>query len=318
MGLGKLKRAWRRRQQQRLDRPLPSATPAELEQIALLRKQVAAFPLQVAPGQPPSEAEWRGNLDALRRDVLEQDPREFTRFPVVLKTMFVDDAPYLSQEIRFLRDHRDYSRRWAVALQECGAGHPLPYGGYPATSGNLLHHCYHLARFGDATGVDVAQLPFVLEFGGGYGSLCRVFHRCGFRGRYVIFDFSHFSALQRYFLRSVGIVVHEDAAAFRAATTGVICVSTLEALDDVLPLDTREAMFTATWSLSEAPAALREAFLPRVRAMRAFLIGFQDRFNEMDNQAWFGSEWPAALPHVKWQSLPIAHLRGNNYLFGVS
>ena len=316
MGLGKLKRAWRRRQQRLLDRPLAPATAAEQREIARLRAEFTAFPPQDVASCPPSEAEWRRNLDELRRDVLEQDPREFTRFPVVLKTMFVDDAPYLAAELRYLKEHRDYASRWAPALQESGAGHPLPHGGHPGTSGNLLHHCYHLARFMDATPIDLAPLPLVLEFGGGYGSLCRVFHRCGFGGRYVIFDFPHFSALQRYFLRSAGITVHDDPAAFRAASAGVLCVSSLEALDAALPEQRSDGLFVATWSLSEAPAALRQAFLPRVQPMRAFMIGFQDRFNEMDNQAWFGREWPAALSHVRWQRLPIAHLPGNSYLFG--
>lgn len=60
----------------------------------------------------------------------------------------------------------------------------------------------------------VAVIPgnIVLEFGGGYGSLCRGFHRCGFKGKYMIFYFPHFSTLQRFFLGSAGIMVHEDAS----------------------------------------------------------------------------------------------------------
>lgn len=317
MGLRKLRRAWRKRQQQRLDRPLPPATPAELAGIAQLRAEFEAFPPQAVPGQAPSESEWRQNLDALRRDVLERDPRAFTRFPVVLKTMFVDDADYLSTELRYLRRHRDWDRRWAPALRESGAGHPLPYGGYPATSGNLLHHCYHLARLHDTLGVDPADFRYVLEFGGGYGGLCRAFHAIGFRGRYVVFDLPHFSALQRYFLRSAGIAVHESAAAFAAAAGGAHCVSSLEALDAVLPAERRDALFVATWSLSETPESLRNALAARVQGMGSYLVAFQDRFNEMDNQSWFAGPWVAGTgADVRWQRLPIAHIPGNSYLFG--
>lgn len=318
MGLRSIRRNWRKRRQQRLDRPLPAASPQELAEIARLRAGFEAFAPQATAGHAASEAEWRLNLDELRRDVLDKDPRDFTRFPVVLKTMFVDDADYLPAELRHLKRRADWSTRWQPALCESGAGHPLPYGGHPETSGNLLHHCYHVARFTEATGQDPARCGFVLEFGGGYGSLCRVFHRIGFQGRYVIFDFPHFAALQRYFLRSAGMTVHEDARSFRDATAGVYCASTLEELDDLMPADARNALFVATWSLSESPAPLRAAIAARVRRMRAFLIGFQDRFNEMDNQAWFTREWMAALPAIDWQKLPIRHLPGNAYLFGVA
>lgn len=318
MGLGKLKRAWRRRQQRLLDRPLAPPTAAEEEEIARLRAEFAAFPPEDIASRAPSEAEWRQNLEDLRRDVLARDPREFTRFPVVLKTMFVDDAPYLPAEIAYLRKHRDYATHWQRVLQECGAGHPLPYGGHPGTSGNLLHNCYHVARFGDATGVAPAQLRFVVEFGGGYGSLCRVFHRRGFAGRYVIFDFPQFGALQRYFLRSAGVTVHEDPAAFRAAERGVLCVTTPEQLTAVLPADARDSLFVATWSLSETPESLRNAIAARVAAFGAYLVAFQDRFNEMDNQAWFAGPWVRATgAGVRWQRLPLPHIPGNSYLFGV-
>lgn len=317
MAFGKLKRAWRRRQQQRLDRPLAPPTAAELAEIERLRAEFAALPPQGGAG-PASESEWRLNLDELRRDVLERDPRAFTRFPVVLKTMFVDDAAYLPAELAYLRRHPDYKTHWETPLRECGTGHPLPYAAHPGTSGNLLHHCYHLARFGDATGIDPARRGFVVEFGGGYGSLCRVFHRRGFTGRYVIFDFPHFGALQRYFLRSAGIPVFEDVASFRAADHGVFCVSTLEALDAVLPADRGDALFVATWSLSETPESLRTAIAARLGTIGAYLIAFQDRFNEMDNQAWLAGPWMRATgADVRWQILPIGHIRGNSYLFGV-
>src|SRR3712207_7978939 len=43
------------------------------------------------------------------------------------------------------------------------------YPAWPESSGNLLHHAYHVCRFEEATGLRAEQLELVVEFGGGYG-----------------------------------------------------------------------------------------------------------------------------------------------------
>jgi hypothetical protein len=48
-------------------------------------------------------------------------------------------------------------------------------------------------------GLDVRGFDFVIEFGGGYGSLCRLFFNQQFKGQYVLFDLPPFSALQHFF-----------------------------------------------------------------------------------------------------------------------
>ena len=131
MAFGRLKRAWRKLQQWRLDPPLAAATAADLAQGEALRAEFRRFPEYDLAGVPPSMAEWQGNLNDLRRDVLKRDPRRFTRFDVVRKTMFVDEGGYLPVELAFLRTHRDWARRWEPALRESGTGYPPTYRDYP-------------------------------------------------------------------------------------------------------------------------------------------------------------------------------------------
>ena len=147
--------------------------------------------------------------------------------------------------------------------------------------------------------------------------MCRLCHNLGFTGKYVIFDLPHFSALQQYFLRSIGIAVH-SVDAFRMADSGVCCISDLTQLESILPdkkiLD--HSLFVATWSLSEAPFSLRNEILRVADRFTAFLIAYQDRFHEVDNVEYFGKWTEKTNKKVDWHSWPIDHLPGNHYLVG--
>ena len=56
---------------------------------------------------------------------------------------------------------------------------------------------------------DLSSSGVIVEFGGGYGSMCRLLHKLGFSGQYFIYDLPEFVALQRYFLKSIGMPVRD-------------------------------------------------------------------------------------------------------------
>jgi hypothetical protein len=296
-------------------RPGPS-TRDERESLTDLREAFLAFPVYGVADVPPSEASWRANMERLRQLVLEDDPRRFLRWDVVSRSMFAGNAPYAWPELRFLRSLPDWKATVAPAIRESRVGHPVPYAFYPASSGNLIHHAYHLARFEEATRSRIGDVASVVEFGGGYGSMCRLFFNRGFRGKYIILDLPPFSALQTYYLRTLGLPV-VPVGAFGNADAEVACVSEVEQIRPLLPGHPWErSIFLATWSLSEIPVAARNSVLPLVRASSSVLIGYQERFEEVDNSGYF-KRWQEVDGSVDWCSLPIAHLPGNNYLFGV-
>ncbi len=123
----------------------------------------------------PSEAEWLRNVARLRRLIRSQDPREFLTWDVIERTMFVGDADYLSVELNYLMQHVDWNRMWRPAIREVNGGCPQPYAKYQESSGNLIHHAYHVAQLMDQTSIRVEDLTLVVEFGGGYGSMCRLY-----------------------------------------------------------------------------------------------------------------------------------------------
>src|SRR5438105_15465751 len=108
--------------------------------------------------------------------------------------------------------------------------------------------------------------------------MCRLFHNLGFRGRYLIFDLPAFSALQRFFLRSIGMCVGSPDE-FRDRSSGVALSSNVGDLHTLGAdgSDNARALFLATWSISEATSRLRAAVLRLDSKYGARFIAYQRR-----------------------------------------
>lgn len=300
------------------DKPLPATTTQEMELVDHLRKSVLMFPIIQPKDAPPSEKVWINYMNRLHELVLNNDPREFLRWDVVQKTMFVGYASYIRKELNYLKTLPEWNNRWHKAIKESLIGHPTPYPLFPSSSGNLIHHAYHLVQFEEKTGIRVNEMNFIFEFGGGYGSMCRAFYNLGFNGKYVIFDLPIFSEIQRFFLRSIDLRV-DSIDTFSKANSGVICISDFEQLKVLLSNGTeigQSSMFVATWSISETPIRLRYSILPLVTDCKAFLIAYQHRFGEVDNLEFF-DQWKGSFNNqIVWHNWEIKHLPGNSYIIG--
>jgi hypothetical protein len=265
---------------------------------------------------------WLTNIDRLCQRVLTSEPDDFLNWDMISRTMVVGNADFVRDELDFLKGLPDWNSRWKKAIEESPVGSPTYYDDFPSSSGNLIHQAYHLAHCEKTTGVDMSRASIVFEFGGGYGSMCRLVHRLGFKGRYVIFDLPPFSALQIFFLKMNSISAIPSSAYAGKASEGVICVSELKHLETILAdhASTRDAAFIATWSLSEAPVTLRQSILPLIRQFNSFLVAYQGYFGNVDNKSFF-DEWADTAKHVEWHGWKIEHLpnqlyRDNYYLMG--
>jgi hypothetical protein len=247
---------------------------------------------------------WASFSDRLAAQLAERHPVSFLRCPVVRTTMFVAKAAYLREEFRHLRNSSLWVTHWRPALQESRVGNPDPLWLYPWSSGNTVHHLYHLCRFGEETGADPAKLRFVLEFGGGYGNLCRLFQRLGFRGHYAIYDLPHVAALQRYYLSAVG----------SNAATITLTSSQIEAVQALNEAATDSSMFVAMWSLSETPVVEREFVASRLKDFAYILIGYQGTFEGIDNVNYFSGLQRNLVTTHDCLTCPISHLPDSFYL----
>jgi len=303
------------------DRHLSDASTEELEQIAELRNRFSSFGDVEIKDMSASQAAWADNMNRLRELVLNDNPREFLRWDVIQKTMFVSHATYVKKELSFLKRLPDWKTRWSDVINEVCIGHPPPYPFYPKSSGNLIHQAYHLAKFEEYTRTRVEKFGCIFEFGGGYGAMCRLLFNLGFQGVYLIYDLPHFSSLQEFYLKSAGIPV-QSYLQFHGTCPAVICLSASEPLggnflEEFLRVYGHNGMFIATWSLSEAPMHIRKVIVPLISDFRGYLFAYQHRFEEINNLDFFSKLRNTLSEDISWYTLDIEHLPGNSYLFGI-
>lgn len=263
-----------------------------------------------------AEDTWSKVANHFRYLVATEDPRRFLEWEH-LRTMVFEDSQCIEPELQHLKQSPDWTAKWSPAIIESKIGRPKPFSTHPQSSGNLIHHAYHLCRFEEITGTPASDFDLVFEFGGGYGSLCRAFHNLGFRGRYIIFDLAEFGLLQRYFLKSLGLP-HENADSFAEKERGICTLSDLVELRRLLPIimgNAGRALFVATWSLSEAPIQFRASILDLVSDFDAWLLAYQSQFGEVRNEDYF-AEVASRRPEFFWHHFPIEHIPEQFYLFG--
>jgi hypothetical protein len=285
---------------------LAAPTPIERSLISELRSGCAALPIEATEGRTPNAADWATAMNRLRHLALHADPRAFLRWDVIIERMAVRHSPITPHELSLLQALPDWDSRWKSAIRECEAGRPFRYEGHPESSEPLIQTAYALSQLESLAGRPVEEWDSVIEFGGGFGSLCRLMHRLGFRGRYVIFDLPPFTLLQRYFLRSAGIM--RDGGERISLTSDL---TTLERHVAELRPDAW-SMFVACWSLSETPLALRERIRPLVERIGRYAIAYQERYGEVDNVDFFAHHW---VPGAR-RSRRIAHRDSDHVLVG--
>lgn len=294
--------------------------PIEMEQKLIDELRDTFRMLPDVGDSAKGETRWLDYIRRLHELVIWEDPRRFLQWDVIKKTMDIGDADFVNIELDFLRSGSNWGR-WQRAIREVPIGEPTRSTVYPASSGNLIHHAYHVAQFEAKTELDITSFDCIFEFGGGYGGMYRLIHNLGFNGKYVIFDFPAFSAIQQYFIRCIGLEVH-TLKSFKSAQSGVICISDLQQLkillSDHMPVD--NGAFIATWSISECPMEFRELILSLLTRFKAFLIAYQGRFEGNDNLAFFDN-WKRSKQQYDWYNFKIDHIpnelfSNNYYLIG--
>jgi len=216
----------------------------------------------------PESRFWSHFSKLIETQIKNKNADRFLTWEPVINTMFVRNENYIATEYEYLRNRPDWAARWETAIRENPVGRPQRYSADPTTSENLIHHVYHLAKFEEIIGVPVDALDFVYEFGGGYGSMCRLFHDLKFKGKYVIFDLPILSCLQRYYLRAIGLRVADGNE--YSADADVACVHDVAALDKILSGAVRrsKSLFISTWAISETPIDYRPTVLKKPEHLR--------------------------------------------------
>jgi hypothetical protein len=174
-------------------------------------------------------------------------------------------------------------------------GYPRDFFGDTPYSANLIHQAYHLMRWQEWTGLQIADMQTIAEIGGGYGAMALVARRLGFRGTYTIYDLPEFSLLQEYFLGNLGA---------QKVTWN--------------PKGKKKAdLLIACYSLSEMRYEESDAFLARLDS-RGYLILYSNIWKDRDNVAYF-SRVTESMPNHIFLHARVGHLPPESwYTFGTA
>ncbi len=196
---------------------------------------------------------WRAFYGRLARTLLPSPPFGFLNDPMIMKTMFVSmGGRWLQQELALLEARLSQETLRRLLHEDC-AGDPLlartPY----LTSHNTIHHLYHLERFAETTGCALNELTTVVEWGGGYGNLAKIFRRYhGGRPTYLIIDLPLLTCLQWLYLATIFgddevALILEPGAPIQPGKINILPVCLIDRVSISADL------FVSTWALSESP-----------------------------------------------------------------
>lgn len=246
-----------------------------------LAAEMAKLPKPETDKRPPYWGFWR--LDLWQR-AQQDDPHNFMKWPCIYHTMLQDHWP---DSIRFEGKYVEQQLGIDVLGTLLKYRHKAINPPTPTSSlYNLTHQAYHILRWQEATGQNIADMSSIYEFGGGYGAMALVCRRLGFTGDYYICDLPEFALLQQWYLEEcqVNNVVWVDKDTYNDVDLLIAC-----------------------YSLSETDFSERDRILQAWTA-DSYLFLYSNKFEQYDNIEYFRGleygEWPVS----RWQHSHIEHL----------
>lgn len=238
--------------------------------------------------------------------LLNKSISSFLNWPIIKKTMFVNEAHYLHYEYNFLINSE---KKYLSILPEDLWGNPESTDLDLSTSGNRIHHTYLIAKYELETNRNINNYKTIFEFGGGYGSFARLIHRLEFNGIYIIFDFDIFNIIQYNYLEKFAYDIFVQPN--KPNGNGIYLFHDLNKLNEFLK-NIEIDLFIATWSLSESDMDTRNNVNDILINAKHYLVTFQSEFDSINNVEFFSNKLINKNINVK----NIEHMGdGQNYIF---
>lgn len=271
--------------------------PARLRRVAdgasarrfdALRGRYAEVLSALAPVRPSRSDGGSGYAwSAWEREILDAFqagvPRDFLEHPRIRHTMVFGDGSRVAERVASVVTAFGPERAGQL-LREDGVGCPRIAEGRFLTSANRAHHAYHLASYRARTGRDPWACESVVEWGGGYGNMARLFRRVRPGITYVIVDLAPLLALQWVYLASLE---GEDALHLVTAAAPDPVAGKVNLVESALvtggAASPRGELFLSTWAATESPPAA-QAFIAARRffdARHLLLAYLKDESNRL-------------------------------------
>jgi hypothetical protein len=139
--------------------------------------------------------------------IIQKNLLNFLQRGFIQQMFFIHNRLFIIFELlELFNDKKWYF--WRKIIKEDNIGNPVRFFLYPYSSGNKIHQTYHLKKFCDFSKFDLKNLNNVVEFGGGYGNMAKIFKKkINPKLNYIIFDTKEVSLLQYYYLKKSNVKV---------------------------------------------------------------------------------------------------------------
>jgi putative sugar O-methyltransferase len=200
---------------------------------------------------------WREAQPAFAALLRNGLPRDFLRHPAVAQQFCRQGfGPPQQHELAYLSHRAPALRALTARLAESPIGCPRIDCRERSLSANTLGMLYYFARIAER--IAPSDLGAIVEFGGGYGGLCRVFLDLLPRTpTYVIVDLPEMLAMQYVYVQASS-AHHRTVPHFAAPFEIVPGAVNLVPVSLAAHLDFDPDLFVSTFALSETPRRLQQ------------------------------------------------------------
>jgi hypothetical protein len=196
---------------------------------------------------------------------------------------FIHNRLFIKNELNEIRKDRKFFFLWKNLMKEDEVGDPIRYFLYPESSGNRIRQVYHLKKFCDFSNINIKTIKKVIEIGGGYGCMARIFLKISQKIKYIIFDTFEVNLLQYYYLK-----INKLKVAIENKESKINLIYSVNKFNNCFNYrNESKTLLIANWSLSEMPLKLRNKILKLIFKIPYILISFQDKFENINNIKYF-------------------------------
>ncbi|MFO0955415.1 MAG: hypothetical protein U0526_02670 [Candidatus Saccharibacteria bacterium] len=257
---------------------------------------------------------WKKFNEEVENVFLPKPKIDFLKNSTIRNTMFVESKGlWLETQLEYLAEKYPSNTKLKKILHENIIGRPSLIVKKYSTSHNSVHHLYHLERFKESTNIHLDDISTVVEWGGGYGNLAKIYRRLSPKSTYTIIDTPLFTSIQWLYLSSVlGEKINVLDSKRSKIIEGKINLLPIGLVKEV-DLGTHNDLFISTWAISESSKAAQKFVIDNnMFEAKHVLLGYQDSTEEL----------PEASNTIKLAKLrklkpsPIDFIPGNYYIFG--
>ncbi|MFX0132322.1 MAG: putative sugar O-methyltransferase [Candidatus Hodarchaeota archaeon] len=195
---------------------------------------------------------WKNVYKRFQESFSDYPPFSFLRNPDLKSTMFVKKGgKWLKFQLKYL-EKKISKKQLKTILLEDYIGNPILSNSKYNTSHNSIHHLYHLIRFFNKTKCNIDNINSVIEWGGGYGNLAKIFLRHKLKPiTYIIIDLPIFSCIQWLYLATIFgekhiNLIHNSTVPIISEKINILPVSFTE------KYQLKADLFISTWALTES------------------------------------------------------------------